>query len=173
MARRRTVPMRPRRKRQWYRETVSATVLSSNSSTTLLTLNESEITGAGFGDPTLVRIRGVWRASLAAGTAFSTLYTTGIIVVQEGVDPEDVLSAGGPSTAQSRQNWLWYRQVALSNVSASSVEQCGANYDHVELDIRAMRVIRGTQKVIWVVTNHRDAAADITVSPNWSILLQE
>ena len=166
-------PVRPRRKRQWFRESQPISILSSTTPLEILSISEGEYVGRGFGDPTVVRIRGrVWVLHATASIT-STRFVMGIIAAQGNVDPADIFDAGAPSVAQRGADFLWWAEGGVTRQVASVDGNDPAAFQQYDLDVKAMRRLAGTKRLMFVVMNLRDAAVDIGVQADWSVLLQE
>jgi len=164
---------RVRRKRQWFRKSVAPTVLGTTAPVELLSFQQSDYSAFGFGDPTVVRIRGEIWVHHDSAVAGSTRVELGILASQETLDATDVLGAGGSAVNQLNADFMWFAVAAVQRRTASLDSEDPQSFKSYLIDIKAMRVLRGTSKVSLYVANLRDAAVDVAVFPFLSVLMQE
>ncbi len=173
MARAITRQPRVRRKRQWIRETTLFTEIANNASLALLEITNAEYTALGFGDPTVVRIRGTLGMILDTATVVanaSQRLAMGILTQRGGAT-----STGTLPIADLNEAWLYW---GMTYLSAPDVAGGGLTGDQlanarVDFDVKAMRVLRGLDKLTLIVQNPGDSAAHVFVGASWSVLLQE
>ena len=164
-------PTRPRRKRQWIRESILPTEVANGTVVALLSITESEYTGRGFGDPTIVRIKGdglVFMDEATASAGLSQRIGLGIITIRGG----SAGSANSPLT-EFDESWMWWSAYHL-NIPAAAAEGSIEDASHrFSFDIKAMRILKGLDNLFFVAQNPGDSVAHVFVGVSWSVLFQE
>ena len=166
---------RARRKRQWIRETIVPTVITDGVQASLLAISPTKYSAQGFGNPTVVRIRGNFVVSPDQTTmnaqGESQRLGFGIITVREGTSA----NVPGPLT-EPNEAWMYWRvdSYTLQDDGSSGFDYAAAGVNRViEFDVKAMRVLRGRDVLSMVVENAGDSDSHMFVSASWSVLLQE
>ncbi len=175
MARPRNFPNRVRRKRQWIRETLAPTEVLNGVTVAFNSITESEYSGVGFGDSTVVRIRGIWVISPDPVTmnaqGESQRFGLGIITLRGGS-----AGAGIEPLTDLNESWMWWHAstITLQDDGTGGLDFAGVGVNRViEYDVKAMRVLRGKDNLQSVVQNSGDSDAHFFISHAWSVLLQE
>ncbi len=166
---------RDRPRYQWFRESQGASeVLNTSGGVELLRISSAEYTAAGFGDPTVVRIRGSMLYVIDDSTAVDgsvQRLAMGIIVVPVSVTAAELQGPLG----QPRLNWLYWSVHGLkaTTLPAASEEAWGTGAWRFDFDVKAMRRLDGEKDVLMSVENPGDSAAHVFVTGSWSVLLQD
>ena len=172
---RRSFQDRPRRKRQWIRKSTSPTEILNGVASTLLELSAADYTGQGFGNPTVVRIRGTIVVSPDPATfnaqTESQRMGFGIISLREGATAGVVSPASDPN-----ESWMFWRTrtYTLQDDGTGGLDLAGVGVNEIfDFDVKAMRILRGRDEIAFIVENVGDSDAHMFVSVAWSVLLQE
>jgi len=107
---------------------------------------------AGTIPETLMRMRGEFFCTIDANQAPAILMriTAGVIVVPGGQSTTVLHEPNGDADAP----WLWYTAFALSHEEAvTDVIEFGGGHKRIEIDSKAMRIIRPDQELQLVVTS--------------------
>ena len=168
----RHAPTRPRKKRQWFRETSDFTEILDGTNVNLLGMVAADYNGLGFGNPTIVRIRGriTFHADPTTGTVgLSQRMAFGIITQKGGQN----LSTLSPKDDANEAWMFWSAYHAILLADGSTAEDVAASYQTFEFDVKAMRILKGLDELVFNVSNFGDSVLHVDVGVTWSVLLQE
>jgi len=144
-----------------------------------------------FTNPTVVRIRGIWQATLervAADASEAIRVAVGIRTVPEDfllANLEDMLSNNGAESP-----WMWYGHFRLSSTleqqalwdsdtntivnTSRSRFAGGLSSHHWDIDVKAMRRVPQNTKLIWAYTSDNAVGEpNLTTSISLRVLVKE
>ncbi len=165
---------RERARYQWVRESIPQTeVADTTGAEVLLRVTASEYEALGITDPTVVRIRANLKLNMDPATSqdgFAQRIGVGIIVLPSSVTPAEF---GGP-IGQPNEDWMyWMTQHLKSTASPASEEEgWGVGTWRVDIDVKAMRRLRGRHDLVMIAENAGDSVAHVFVGAAWSVLFQ-
>jgi len=164
---------RVRRKRQWVRELKISSEMPNNTALELLRITASEYEALGFGNPTVVRIRGQIHI-----TPDSTTFQVANEVVDVGVGIITVRGGVGAGVispiAEPNESWMFWRVDGLKNLQDGSAGvDLASTALRYSFDVKSMRVLRGQDDLVMTAENSTGSDPHVFVSCSWSVLLQE